>query len=95
VFSSCLEFRTIGKVQKPSYSARSMDVQSARRPAPREVMSVKWKFLQHLAIPSYIPHSCQEARLIEQSERNDPARDVNVSEQPAELLGSRLQSEIC
>jgi hypothetical protein len=104
MFSSYLEFRRMVKVQKPIYSARSMGAPCARRPPPREVPApvtptkwkqFLWKFPQHLPIPSYIPQSCQEARLIEQSERNDPARDVNVSEQPAELLGSRLQSEIC
>jgi hypothetical protein len=41
--------------------------------------------------PSYIPQICQEPRLIEQSECNDPARDANVSEQSTELLGSRTQ----
>lgn len=39
--------------------------------------------------PSCIPQRCQEPHLIEHSEHNNPAREVNVSEQPAELLGSR------
>jgi hypothetical protein len=40
--------------------------------------------------PSCVPQSCQEPHIIEQRERNDPAREVNVSDQPAELLGSSL-----
>jgi hypothetical protein len=39
--------------------------------------------------PSYIPQGCQEPHLIERSEPNDPARDVNAPERPAELLGMK------
>jgi hypothetical protein len=38
----------------------------------------------------YIPHSCQQLHSIEQSELNDPARDLNLSEQQTERLGSTM-----
>jgi hypothetical protein len=38
----------------------------------------------------YIPHSWQQLHSIQQSERNDPVRDLNLSEQQTERLGSTM-----
>ncbi|KAJ8890040.1 hypothetical protein PR048_009546 [Dryococelus australis] len=47
-----------------------------------------------VADPTYIPQNASESYRIEQNELNDLVRDLGLSKQQSELLGSRLQ-ECC